>query len=301
MIKYHLIRIDLVTNFKKSIMKIDKIIIIKYVLLTGILCIAWSCDDTSEIKKKTWELVWQDDFNTMTADSLPNPGNWKFDLGKGPNNDGWGNAEWQTYTKQTKNIKLDLVDGLGCLKITARQEGNNFTSARIKTMGLFSQKYGRFEARMKMPYGPGIWPAFWLLGDNIETTPWPTCGEIDIMEYKGQEPNRIHGTIHGPVLFGGNAITQTFGFQNARFDTDFNLFAVEWDENSIDFFVNETLYKRITKEEVEMKGGTWVYNQPFFIILNLAVCGNFVGTTVAGTVFPQTLLVDYIKVYKEVK
>ncbi len=288
------------TKNQKKIMRVDKLFSIKYVLFLGIILIGWGCDDNSEIKKKNWELVWQDEFNTIAADSLPNAANWKFDIGKGPNNDGWGNAEWQTYTKQTKNVKTAVVDGVGCLKITARQEGSNFTSARIKTMGFFEQKYGRFEARMKMPYGPGIWPAFWMLGSNIESTPWPACGEIDILEYKGQEPSMIHGTIHGPVLFGGNAITQTFGFENARFDSDFHIYAIEWSEGIIDFYVDDTLYKRITKADVEIKGGTWVYDHPFFIILNLAVCGNFVGTTVAGTVFPQTLLIDYVRVYKEV-
>ena len=273
-------------------MRIEKIFSTKTMLLLSIAFVVWSCDDTSEVKKKNWELVWADEFNTIAPDSLPSATNWKFDIGKGPNNDGWGNAEWQTYTNETKNIKTDMENGEGVLKIIARQEGSNFTSARIKTEGLFEQKYGRFEARMKMPYGPGIWPAFWMLGSNISTTPWPACGEIDIMEYKGQEPNRVHATIHGPVLYGGNAITQTYGLLNARFDTDFHIFAVEWEENYLDFFVDDVLFKRITKTEVETKGGTWVYNQPFFIIFNLAVAGNFVGTTVAGTVFPQTLYID---------
>jgi beta-glucanase (GH16 family) len=281
-------------------MRINKIFSVKTVLFLGILFTVWSCDDTSEIKKKNWQLVWADEFNTIAPDSLPAVTNWKFDIGKGPNNDGWGNAEWQTYTNKTANIKTDVIDGEGFLKIIARQDGSNFTSARIKTEGLFEQKYGRFEARMKMPYGPGIWPAFWMLGSNISTTPWPACGEIDIMEYKGQEPNRTHATIHGPVLYGGNAITQTFGLSNARFDTDFHLFAVEWDENCLDFYMDNIMFKRITKTEVESKGGTWVYDQPFFIVMNLAVCGNFVGTTVAGTVFPQTLYVDYVRVYREV-
>ncbi|OIP83271.1 MAG: hypothetical protein AUK44_05630 [Porphyromonadaceae bacterium CG2_30_38_12] len=279
----------------------NKINSMKYVFFLGIIAVTWSCNDSTEIKKKTWELVWQDDFNTILADSLPNSANWKFDIGKGPNNDGWGNAEWQTYTNNTNNIKLDKIDGEGFLKISARQEGSNYTSARIKTMGLIEQKYGRFEARIKLPYGPGIWPAFWMLGANIETTAWPACGEIDIMEYKGQEPDKIHGTLHGPVLYGGNAITQTYSLTNARFDTDFHLFAVEWDENAIDFFADQVLYKRISKQEVVSKGGNWVYDQPFFLIFNLAVCGNFVGTTVAGTVFPQTMLVDYVKVYRELK
>lgn len=277
-------------------MKINKIYIPQYLLFLGAIFMFWGCEDDSEIKERNWELVWQDEFNTIPANSLPDPAKWTYDLGAG----GWGNAEWQTYTNSKSNVKLDQDEGVGCLKIIARMDGSNFTSARIKTKGLFDQEYGRFEANIKMPWGPGMWPAFWLLGANIDEAPWPECGEIDIMEYKGQEPNRIHGTLHGPGLYSGKAITQTYGLESARFDTDYHLFAVEWTEGVIDFYVDKTLYKRITKEEVESKGGTWVYDHPFFIILNLAVAGNFVGESVVGTVFPQTLYVDYVRVYKEV-
>ncbi len=280
-------------------MRNDKLVLTKYALFLVLMFTFWGCEDSSEIKEHNWQLVWQDEFNTISADSTLDATKWTYDIGKGPNNDGWGNAEWQTYTNSAKNVKTGLDDGTGCLKITARQEGTTYTSGRIKTKGLFEQGYGRFEARIKMPWGPGIWPAFWLLGSNIDAAPWPQCGEIDIMEYKGQEPNIVHGTIHGPVLYGGKAITQTFGLENARFDTDYHLYAVEWTEGCIDLYVDETLYQRITKAEVESKGGTWVYDHPFYILLNLAVCGNFVGTTVAGTVFPQTMYVDYVRVYKE--
>ncbi len=276
-------------------MKIFQIVNPKYVLLFGMVII-WGCENTSEIKEYNWELVWQDEFNAIAADSLPDPNNWTYDIGGG----GWGNNEWQTYTQSKSNVKIDEVDGIGCLKIIAREDGSTFTSARIKTKGLFEQAYGRFEARIKMPWGPGMWPAFWLLGANIDTAPWPECGEIDIVEYKGQEPDRIHGTIHGPGLFSGKAVTQTYGLENARFDTDYHLFAVEWREGVIDFYVDHTIYQRITRSEVESQGGTWVYDHPFYIILNLAVAGNFVGNSVVGTVFPQTLYVDYVRVYKEV-
>lgn len=276
-------------------MKNNIVFIARWAVLLILMISLWSCEDNSEIKKHNWELTWQDEFNTIAADSLPDATKWTYDLGAG----GWGNAEWQTYTKSKNNAKIAVVDGVGCLKITAQYDGTNFTSARLKTKGLFEQAYGRFEARLKMPYGPGMWPAFWMLGNNSETSPWPQCGEIDIMEYKGQEPGFVHGTVHGPVLYSGKAITQTYGLQDARFDTDYHLFAVEWTEGSVDFYVDETLYKRISKSEVESKGGSWVYDHPFYMILNLAVCGNFVGFSVVGTTFPQTMYVDYVRVYKE--
>ena len=276
-------------------MRNTKLFLTKCALFLLLMFTFWSCKDSSEINQHNWILVWQDEFNTIPTDSLPDGTKWTYDLGAG----GWGNAEWQTYTKSTKNIVLDAADGIGCLKITARNNGSTFTSARIKTQGLFEQGYGRFEARIKMPWGPGMWPAFWLVGNNKAAVDRPQCGEIDIVEYKGQEPNSVHGTIHGPVLYGGKALTQTFGFENARFDTDYHLYAVEWTAGSIDFYVDETLYRRITRSEVESKGGTWVYDHPFYIILNLAVCGNFVGNSVVGTVFPQTMYVDYVRVYNE--
>jgi beta-glucanase (GH16 family) len=282
---------------KINIMKTNKLYLSRYLLFVGVIFMFWSCEENTDIPERTWELVWQDEFNTIPADSLPDSNKWTYDLGGG----GWGNNEWQVYTNSKENVRLDVDDTISSLKIIARQEGVGYTSARIKTQGIFEQAYGRFEARIKMPYGPGMWPAFWLLGADIDENPWPACGEIDIMEYRGQEPNRIHGTIHGPELFSSNAITQTYGLENARFDTDYHLFAVEWTEEVIDFFVDETLYQRITKTDVESAGGTWVYDDPFFIILNVAVGGNFVGESVAGTVFPQTLYVDYVRVYQEVK
>ncbi|MEE4287060.1 MAG: glycoside hydrolase family 16 protein, partial [Mariniphaga sp.] len=184
------------------------------------------------------------------------------------------------------------------LKITALRSGNTFTSARITTKGLFEQAYGKFEARIKMPYGPGIWPAFWMLGADIDTNPWPQCGEIDIMEYRGQEPHIIHGSLHGPGYSGGSPITKSYGLQNARFDTDFHTFSIEWTENQIYFFVDGMAYQEVTADDVADKG-EWVYDHPFFILLNLAVGGNYVGFPTVETVFPQTMEVDWVRVYQE--
>lgn len=252
----------------------------------------WSCsndDDATKAHSHNWKLVWQDEFNTA---GTPDSTKWSYDIGHGPDSDGWGNAELQSYTNDTTNIKV--ADG--SLQIMALKNGDSYTSARIKSKGRFEQTYGRFEARIKLPWGPGIWPAFWMLGNNVDTAGWPQCGEIDIMEGKGQEPNIVHGTVHGPGYSGGNAITKSFGLENDRFDADYHLYAVEWTENCIDFYVDNTLYNRITPDKVT---GQWVYNHPFFILFNLAVGGSYVGYPNANTLFPQTMYVDYVRVYTE--
>lgn len=249
-----------------------------------------SCDNKEEVER-SWQLVWQDEFDGPSG-QLPNAANWKFDIGTD-----WGNAQLEYDTDRPENVSLD---GSGNLAIIARREpfaGSAFTSGRITTQGLFDQTYGRFEARIKMPYGPGLWPAFWMLGTDIETVGWPQCGEIDIMEYRGQEPNIIHGSVHGPGYSGGLAKTKSFGFEKNRFDVDFHLFAVEWGEDFIDFFVDDVFYQRITPDDLN---GEWVFDSPYFLILNLAVGGNYVGFPTEQTVFPQTMLIDYVRVYRDV-
>lgn len=254
-------------------------------------------DNVQTLEQRNWQLVWSDDFNGAAGVS-PDAAKWDFDIGVGPNNDGWGNAELEYYTNRPENASLD---GNGNLAITARRElysGSAFTSARLKTMGLFQQAYGRFEARIKTPWGPGIWPAFWLLGADVETTGWPLCGEIDILEVRGQKPNIMNGTLHGPGYSGGASITKSFALENDRFDVEFHLFSVEWGSDYIDFFVDNTLYQRLTPDNVK---GEWVFNHPFFIILNVAVGGNYLGFPTNQTPFPQSMLVDYVKVYQEAK
>lgn len=245
-------------------------------------------DDKQDVPKRDWQLVWSDDFNG-TAGDLPDAAKWGFDLG---NNNGWGNEELENYTNDPENVSLD---GNGNLVITAIKTGNSFTSARIKTHNKFTQAYGRFEARLKTPYGPGIWPAFWMLGANVNEVGWPQCGEIDIMELKGQQPNIINGTVHGPGYSAGNAISSSYALKNSRFDLDFHIFAVEWFEDRIDFYCDGYLFKRITKSDVP---GQWVYDHPFFLILNIAVGGNYVGFPTEQTPFPQKMTVDYVRVYQ---
>ncbi len=183
------------------------------------------CDVDAEqtLPDRSWELVWSDEFNGV-AGSAPDATKWTYDLGTGEN--GWGNGEFQSYTRDVANVSLD---GNGNLMITAiRNAGPSYTSARVKTQGLFEQQYGRIEARIKTPTGPGIWPAFWMLGSNIDEVGWPQCGEIDIMEQRGQESTITHGSVHGPGYSGGNAVTKPYGLTDGRFDTDFYVYAVEW-------------------------------------------------------------------------
>lgn len=251
-----------------------------------------SCEEEAVqvLPERKFELVWSDEFQG-TAGTSPDATKWNYNLGAG----GWGNNELQNYTNSKDNVSLD---GEGNLVITAIKNGNSYTSARITTKNLFSHAYGKIEARIKTPYGPGIWPAFWMLGDNFDTVGWPNCGEIDIMELKGNIPNTIYGSLHGPGHFGGGAISKSYVLRNARFDQDFHLFAVEWEENKIDFFVDGYLYQRVTAKDVP---GEWAFNHPFFLILNIAVGGNFVGPPKDLTTFPQKMYIDYVRVYKQQK
>ncbi len=264
-------------------------------LSAGILLVLAGCqaDEGQMLEQRNWQLVWSDDFDGAAGTS-PDAAKWTFDVGTGGN--GWGNQELQYYTNRPENAALD---GEGHLVITAKKEtfsGAPFTSARIKTQGLFTQAYGRIEARLKTPYGPGLWPAFWMLGANIDSAGWPQCGEIDVMEMRGQAPNIINGSVHGPGYSGGAAITRSFSFTGKRFDTDFHLFAIEWGKDYIDYFVDETLYQRITPADLT---GEWVFDHPVFILLNVAVGGNYVGFPTSQTPFPQRMTIDYVRAYRE--
>lgn len=249
-------------------------------------------DSNADSGENNLELVWSDEFDGE-AGMLPDTSKWTYDIGRGIN--GWGNQELQYYTKRPENVSLD---GNGFLNIVARREpfaGAAFTSARIKTQGIFDQTYGRFEFRAKTPFGPGVWPALWMLGSDIDEVNWPNCGEIDVMELRGQEPQIIHGSVHGPGYSAGNAVTNSFRLSNDRFDTAYRVFAIEWQESSIKFYMDDNLYHTVTPSNVS---GEWVFDKPFFIILNIAVGGSFVGFPSSQTSFPQTLSLDYIRVYK---
>lgn len=268
-----------------------------FVLLS--LCMM-SCDldETQEVATLN-NLVWSDEFD---ENGTPNPQNWNFEIGDGTAQGipGWGNNELQYYTDRPENVRVEN----GVLLITARQEsfqGSNYTSARLTTQGLFEQKYGRFEARIKVPYGKGFWPAFWLLGNDCDVNPWPACGEIDIMEYVGDEPTTVFGSVHGPDYSGGESISKEFKLENDRFDTGFHVYGIEWSPNRINYYVDDKLYQSLTPEDIDEEtdgDGEWIFNdRSFYIILNLAIGGNLPGNPNAETLFPQSLVVDYVRVY----
>ncbi len=244
-----------------------------------------------------WKLIWSDEFNAPNGSAVDRT-KWTFDIG----GEGWGNQELESYTDRPQNSYIqdgNLVIQANAEKYTGKDGlTRNYTSARIKTLGKFSHTYGRFEARMKLPAGQGVWPAFWLLGDDIEKVGWPACGEIDIMENIGKEPSTIHGSIHGPGYVGSTGIEAPYSLPDKkRFADDFHVFAIEWDTDSVSFFVDQELYVRRTRADLK-PGWTWVFDKPYFLILNLAIGGDWPGNPDATTVFPQTMLVDYVRVYE---
>ena len=258
-------------------------------LLLLLIAAVAGCNEEEEMSQD-YGLIWQDEFEGP-AGELPDPAKWAFDVGTD-----WGNAQLEFDTNRAVNVSLD---GKGNLAITAREEqyeGRDYTSGRIKTKGLFERTYGRFEARIKLPVGQGIWPAFWMLGGNLDEVHWPQCGEIDIMEYLGQEPSAIHGTIHGAGHYGDDAITRKHTLAQGGFNLGFHEFAVEWDKNSIAWYVDGYKFHAATPSDLP-DGATWVYNHPFFILLNVAVGGRWPGSPDESTVFPQTMLVDYVRIY----
>jgi beta-glucanase (GH16 family) len=246
----------------------------------------------------SYTLVWSDEFNGADGTS-PDSSKWTYDTG----GKGWGNNELECYTNLPQNAQMKG----GNLVITAMNQPayacsdgtfRDYTSARIRTQGLFSQAYGRFEARIKIPKGQGMWPAFWMLGNNINSVSWPACGEIDIMENIGKEPGIVHGSLHGPSTVNKTSdASAPFSLPAGQnFSDDFHLYAVEWETGIVRFYVDSNLYTTFTQAPWP-SGGTWAFDHPFFIILNVAVGGTWPGSPDATTVFPQQMLVDYVRVY----
>jgi len=236
-----------------------------------------------------------DDFDGPAGAGV-DTGKWHFETGDNVNNH---EREW--YTSGTDNAALD---GQGHLVITAKKEnpGNyqcwygscEYTSARLSTAGQFTQAYGHVEARMKIPRGQGMWPAFWMLGDNIgdPNVGWPQCGEIDIMENVGNEPNTVHGTIHGPGYSGSAGVGAAYS--GPVFADDFHTYAIDWSPNQIQWSVDGNVYE--TRTPADINGNQWVFDHPFYLILNLAVGGYWPGDPDGSTSFPQQLVVDYVHV-----
>ena len=244
---------------------------------------------------KEWVLTWSDEFDGPNG-APPDATKWVMKIG----GKGWGNNELQYYTSRRQNIRQEE----GKLVIEAIKEKltdvdgveHGYTSGRLSTAGKFSQQYGRFEARIKLPSGQGIWPAFWLLGDDFSTKGWPSCGEIDIIESVGSTPSKVSGSLHGPGYFAGKSITGSYTLSNGHFSDKFHVFSVEWEPQAIRFYVNDHLYAARTAADLP-PGKPWVYDHAFYLILNLAVGGNLPGSPSDSTIFPQRMLVDYVRVY----
>jgi len=231
--------------------------------------------------------AWSDEFDGP-ANTAPDPSKWTYDLGGG----GWGNQELETYTNSVDNVHLD---GNGHLVIRASANGASYTSGRLKTQGRFTAQYGHLEASIKLPAGRGIWPAFWMLGANITSVGWPQCGEIDVMENIGSEPSVNHGSAHGPGYSGGKSITARYVLPgNAKFSDAFHTFAIDWTPGTIVFSVDGTTYSTVTRSSIPA-GAMWVFDAPFFLLLNVAVGGTFPGSPDASTLFPQEMVVDYVR------
>jgi beta-glucanase (GH16 family) len=244
-------------------------------------------------------LVWEDEFDGP-AGAKPDASKWRQETG----GSGWGNGELQYYTDSASNASLD---GDGNLAITARRETPDsgvchygpceFTSARLLSVPQLSRAFGRFEARLKVPKGQGFWPAFWMLGDNVHTDGWPASGEIDVMEHVGQDPHRVFGSLHGPGYSGARSVMggYTLPGQQAVGDA-FHVFTVDWAPDSVTWFVDGVQYLHKSRDDV--RGNPWVFDHKFFLLLNLAVGGHWPGPPDGGTQFPQSLLVDYVRVYE---
>ena len=250
-----------------------------------------------------WILTWSDEFDGQDGSAV-DPTKWVHDVG----GSGWGNQELEYYTNGTQNA---VVMG-GNLVITATTAGASsyncsypssgpcqYTSARLLTQNKFSQQYGRIEARIQIPKGQGLWPAFWMLGADINTSGWPTCGEIDIMENIGKEPSTNNGSLHMPAAGTSNDddLTGTYTLPgNAKLGDDFHTYAIEWSAAAIKFYVDDNLYE--TQTPSTATGRTWKFDHPFFMLLNVAVGGQWPGAPDSTTTFPQTMKVDWVRVYE---
>lgn len=259
--------------------------------------------DKAETQKP--QLAWSDEFDGP-AGTAPDSSKWGYDLGIGPQLNGWGNNELQTYTNRAVNVSLD---GEGHLVIKAIRENftgadgfaRAYTSARLITKGKFEPTYGRIEARIKVPFGQGLWPAFWMLGANHPAVVWPNCGEIDVMEIIGHQTEKVHSTLHGPGFSGGDGLSDSFTLPDGKqFTDDFHTFEVEWNPRDISFYVDGLHYH--TRKSPEFTGNRqWVFDHPFYLLLNVAVGGNWPGNPDATTVFPQTMMVDYVRYYSDLR
>lgn len=268
--------------------------------------IACGADDAASIAatpNTEWVQVWSDEFDGAAGQRV-DATKWSYDSQDGCQVGicGWGNNEKEYYTDSTDNIALN---GQGQLQIVARTAPAGltcyygpckYTSAKITTRGKMLASPGRVEARIKLSSGQGLWPAFWMLGQGSPVTPWPDCGEIDIMENKGSQPSTTSSALHGPGYSGDTPFAHSHNLSSGNLADDFHTFAVEWDSVHVRWLVDDVEHYSVTRDAVQRYGRS-VLNQPFFVILNLAVGGHFDGDPRSDAIFPATMLVDYVRVF----
>ncbi len=266
-----------------------------FLFLTGVAC----------AQKQREHLEWSDEFHGSTSQSAPDSANWSFETGA----NGWGNGELQAYCSYGSSqspcdaAHPNAFTGKdGYLHIVARSDGRgHYTSARLVSKGLKSFQYGRIEARIRIPKGNGFWPAFWMLGDNIKQSPWPACGELDIMESIGKKPGTVYGSIHG-TGFTGEVMGLPYTLpRNQAFGDSFHTFGMLWSPKKIEYYVDAPthVYATFTPSSLP-KGAVWPFDDgKYFFILNLAVGGDWPGPPDASSKFPQEMLVDYVRVYAQ--
>lgn len=232
------------------------------------------------------ELIFQEEFDGTEL----NTANWNYQMGDGcPDLCGWGNNERQKYTDTNVSVSN------GILSIKATKQGDLYNSGRITTKGKVEFQYGIVEVRAKLPQGQGLWPAIWMLGNDIDQIKWPNCGEIDIMEYVGKQPGVIYTSLHTPASYGATINSKQTKITNI--ESGFHVYKADWSAQQIDFYIdNQKVYTFKPDEKTEH---TWPFDKPFYMLLNLAIGGNFGGPDVDDTIFPQEFLVDYIRVYKQ--
>lgn len=254
-------------------------------MIFRVLVLLLSLTFSGETDLSTSKLVFSDDFNQGMLDS----NSWSYDLGDGcPSLCGWGNNEWQVYAKS------NVITVNNQLVISATKHVDNYYSGRITTKDKFEFTYGTIEVKAQLPKGKGLWPAIWMLGHDIDSNTWPACGEIDIMEYVGKSPGEIHTTLHTPESHGQSFNTQITSIDSI--EEGFHVYKTKWDASQIEFYIDNLLVYSFSPKIKNDK--TWPFDKPFYIILNLAIGGNFGGSEVDDTIFPQDFVIDYVKVYQ---
>jgi beta-glucanase (GH16 family) len=259
--------------------------------------------DTTTSPPITWNLVWSDEFDGAAGASV-DPARWSFDLGDGCTAGicGWGNNEKEFYTNAADNVSLDgqghlaIVARVAALSVSCYYGPCRYTSAKITTRGKMSAAPGRVEARIRIPAGQGLWPAFWMLGNDFATAGWPAAGELDIMENRGSLPNTSSSAIHGPGYSGNTPFAHANSIGPGTLADNFHVYAVEWDASAARFYVDGTMHYAVYRADIQRYGAS-ILDKPYYVILNLAVGGNLDGDPKSDAILPATMLVDYVRVY----